>query len=46
MQLPSKESGFRIDADTLEPVTKMGWFLGVMVTDSIFAKLIRDSFSK
>lgn len=46
MTLPIKETGFRIDADTLEPVTKMGWFLGVMVTDSVFAKLIRDSLSK
>jgi hypothetical protein len=42
MALPAGNTGFRPEVDTIETVTKIGWYVGAVVTDAAFIKLFKD----
>ena len=42
MALPTSATGFRAEVDTVETVTRLGWYLGVVLTDATFVKLVKD----
>lgn len=42
MAFPAGNTGFRPEVDTVETVTKIGWYVGAVVTDAAFIKLFKD----
>lgn len=42
MALPAGNTGFRPEVDTVETVTKLGWYVGAVITDATFIKLFKD----
>lgn len=43
MALPASSSNFRPEVDAVETVTRLGWYVGAVITDATFIKLIRDA---
>ena len=43
MAVPLSSSNFRPDVDAIETVTRLGWYVGAVITDATFIKLIRDA---
>ncbi|HMY60281.1 MAG TPA: hypothetical protein PK472_18585, partial [Pseudomonadota bacterium] len=43
MMVPAGNNGFRPEVDTVETVTRLGWYVGAVITDATFIKLIRDA---
>lgn len=42
MAVQSGNIGFRPDVDAMETVTRLGWYVGAVITDATFVKLLRD----
>ncbi|HMU37379.1 MAG TPA: hypothetical protein PKE31_00045 [Pseudomonadota bacterium] len=42
MAVQSGNVGFRPDVDAMETVTRLGWYVGAVITDATFVKLLRD----
>ncbi len=43
MAVPLSSSNFRPEVDAIETVTRLGWYVGAVITDATFIKLIRDA---
>lgn len=43
MAVPLGNTNFRPEVDATETVTRLGWYVGAVITDATFIKLIRDA---